>query len=336
MPASRLACLNLFVVAASVLAPGFLIHGQERPTGDPSIIDPDAALETLFEGEYRTEGPAVGFDGSVYFVDLKMEAGGTIWRLDPRSGHASVLLRPSGFAAGLEVDPEGNLLIAEAAWGGGRRISRLDIKSGEVGAVTDSFEGKPYHSTNDLTLDDAGRIYFTESDYVGPGDLLYHSGSGVYRVDPDGTVERVIGLANRPNGIAVSPDQRTLYVGMNRFDVLANRAILAYDLTKDGDVRFRSILARMGRETGQLYDGMAVDEDGNLYVALFSTRSETGVRVFRPDGEQVAFIPTPAPATNVVFGSGEDANSVYITADNGLYRVRVRRRGYHPPWRYPR
>ena len=133
-----------------------------------------------------------------------------------------------------------------------------------------------------------------------------------------------------PNGIMVSPDQRTLYVGMNRYDSLGNGAILAYDLAQDGSVEFRSILAIQKAEDQHLADGMAVDVDGNLFVALFSDQARTGIAVFSPAGEQLAFIPTPGPATNVTFGLGSDASSLYITAGSALYRFPVKRRGYHP------
>ena len=232
----------LSTVSALLAAPNFGIHGQEKPTGDPSILDPTSELEVLFMGEFRTEGPSIGFDGTIYFVDFDLGSGGRLWRFDPKSGEASVFRVPSGFATGTAIDPDGNLLTAEYAFGGGRRISRMDLVSNETTAVTDSYEGRPYNGANDLVLDEAGRIYFTEVDYAGSDEDTAHRGSGVYRVDPDGTVHRIIADAGMPNGILVSPDQRTLYVGKNEFDTLGNGAILAYDLAADGSVQFRSVL----------------------------------------------------------------------------------------------
>ena len=275
----------------------------------------------------------MGFDGTIYFVDLDIARGGSIWRYDPRTKQASVLRSPSGVAAGSAIDPKGNLLTAELASGGGRRITLTEIETGQTSLVVDKYDGKPLHGVNDLVLDSIGRIYFTEYALLGPGDVLYRRGSGVYRIDPGGTLKRIIDDASVPNGIAVSPDQHTLYVGTNRFDVLGNGAILAYDLSAEGEVRFRSVMVRYDAASLQLADGMDVDVDGNLYVALFSTRGKTGIAIYAPNGAERAFIPTPGPATNVTFGLGPDAKSLYITASTGLYRLIVRRPGYHPGWR---
>jgi gluconolactonase len=130
----------------------------------------------------------------------------------------------------------------------------------------------------------------------------------------------------------ISPDQRTLYVGTNEFDVLGTRAILAFDLAEDGSAEFRSVLVFLEAETQRSFDGMAVEVDGNLYVAQFSQQAATGIAVYGPGGEQLGFIPTPGPATNVTFGLGSDATSLYVTAGNGLYRIAVKRKGYHPSW----
>jgi gluconolactonase len=212
----------------------------------------------------------------------------------------------------------------------------MNLETGEQTTITDRFGEERYGAVNDLALDNSGRIYFTENDYMGPEEIPDPHPPGVYRVDPDGRVHRIIRDAGAPNGIMVSPDQRTLYVGMNRYDSLGNGAVLAYDLAENGDVEFRSILAVQKPEDQQLADGMAIDVDGNLFVALFSDEARTGIAVFSPDGEQLAFIPTPGPATNVTFGLGSDATSLYITAGGSLYRFPVKRWGYHPTWRSPR
>jgi gluconolactonase len=319
-----------------LLIPGPTLFGQEGPAGDPSILDNTADLEVLFEGEGRLEGPSIGRDGTIYFVEIDPSLSGRIWHLPQGTKEASVLLAPSGLAVGSAINPDGNLLTAEYSLGGGRRISCLDLPTGEQTTVTDRFEGKRYGAANDLVLDDLGRIYFTENPNMGPQGILDPHPLGIYRVDPDGEVHRVIQDAGMPNGIMVSPDQRTLYVGMNEYDSLGNGAILAYDLAEDGSVEFRSILATQKAEDQQLADGMAVDVDGNLYVALFSQSARAGIAVFGPDGDQLAFIPTPGPATNVTFGLGSDATSLYITAGSSLYRFPVKRRGYHPSWRSPR
>jgi gluconolactonase len=293
-----------------------------------AVIPPAATLELIADVGIRTEGPAFAPDGRLYFVDLDIPNGGRIWRWDPNTNQTSVLVAPSGVAAGLAIGPDGNLYTAEVASGGGRRIGRIELGSGSSSTIADSYQGRPIHGANDLVFDHAGRLYFTEYVLLGREDVLHREGSGVYRVEPDGTVSRLVADAGKPNGIAISPDQRTLYVGSNRFDVLNARAILAYDLGADGRVQFRKVLVRYPPE--QLPDGMAVDSDGNLYVAIFSGRP--GVAVYDSTGVEIGFAPTPGPATNVTFGRGDESNALYITAATGVYRLTVNRRGHHPPW----
>jgi gluconolactonase len=148
-------------------------------------------------------------------------------------------------------------------------------------------------------------------------------------VHPDGRIERVIQNAGLPNGIAISPDQRTLYVGAWRMDMFDTRALLAFDLNPDESVAFRQTLVRY--EAGDGPDGMATDVDGNVWVAIHSTTGRTGVAVYNPDGEELAFIPTPEPAKNVAFGRGDARRILYITAGQSLYRIPVLKDGYELP-----
>ena len=321
---------SIVSLAALVLWPAIALAQEDRSSR--SVVAAAAELELLTDVGVRTEGPVAAADGSIYFVDLDIPNGGRIWRWDSSSREARVFRVPSGVAAGLAIDRDGNLLTAEVASGGGRRVGRLSLASGISSTIVDSFGGRLIHGANDLVLDEGGRIYFTEYVLLGPTDVLHRQGSGVYRIDPDGTVQRIIADAGTPNGIAVSPDQRTLYVGSNRFSVLNNKAILAYDLSEDGRVQFRSVLVEY--PPSDTPDGMAVDQDGNLYVAMFSGR--LGVAIYNAQGQPLGFVPTPGPATNVTFGLGNDERSLYITANTGLYRLRMERAGYHPTWRHPR
>jgi gluconolactonase len=325
MQPTRLVVLS----AAAVLLGTIPASGQVAEPLRRDLIAPGVDLELLADVGIRTEGPVAAPDGSIYFVDLDIPDGGRIWRWDPVRREARPFREPSGVAAGLAIGRDGHLLTAEVASGGGRRIGRIPLPSGAPSTIMDAFDGRPIHGANDLVLDEAGRIYFTEYALLGPTDVLHRQGSGVYRVDPDGTIERIVADAGRPNGIAVSPDQRTLYVGSNRFDVLGNTAVLAYDLSAEGRARFREVLVRY--PSSHLPDGMAVDRQGNLYVAMFA--GARGVAVYDPTGRELGFIPTPGPATNVAFGLGEDDRSLYITAGTGLYRMRGERHGYHPSWR---
>lgn len=317
---------------ALVVAPQLLL-GQ-------AIVAPSATLERLFGDGFFTEGPAPAPDGSVYFSDITFvkasgNQAGHIWRWDPRSGTTTVFRSPSGMANGIAFDAAGRMVVAEGAGFGGRRITRTDMQTGKSVILAGLFNGRPFNSPNDLALDARGRIYFTDPRYVGD-EPVEQPVQGVYRIDPDGRVSLVVADAGKPNGIAVSPDQATLYVAANdngSFGELppgaaaapGRRALLAYDLAPDGSAKFRRTVVDFA-PAGP--DGIAVDRDGNIYCALQGERP--GIHVFSPAGKELAYIPTPESPTNVKFGRGAEAQTLFITAGKSLYRIRVERSGYYP------
>src|SRR5262249_59465095 len=121
---------------------------------------------------------------------------------------------PSGMWNGLKFDADGNLLAAEGADFGGRRVTRTDMKTGKSYIIAGLFDDKPFNSPNDLTIDEKGRIYFSDPRYLGH-EPIDQPVQAVYRIDPDGSVHRIITDAGKCNGVAVSPDQKTLYVVSN-------------------------------------------------------------------------------------------------------------------------
>jgi gluconolactonase len=228
--------------------------GQETVIGDTSVVVPGSQVELLFDGAFFTEGPAVGPDGSVYFSDITvtfqtdMQAG-NIWRFDPQTGEASIFRSPSGMSNGIIFDLEDRMVVAEGADFGGRRITRTDLGTGRSEIVAGLFGGRPFNAPNDLTVDEQGRIFFTDPRYFGH-EPIEQPIMGVYRIDPDGTIALVVTDADQPNGILVSPDQHTLYVAAlsnGRFGALppgmsafpGRQALLAYDLDSDGNATFR-------------------------------------------------------------------------------------------------
>ncbi len=316
-----------------LVAPLSVASAQDPATGHPSIIPPGARVELLFDGAYFTEGPAVGPDGSVYFSDITGTAStdmqaGHIWRFDPTSGETVVFRSPSGMANGIIFDHEGRMVVAEGADFGGRRVTRTDMASGKATILAGLYEGHAFNAPNDLAIDEAGRIYFTDPRYFGH-EPVEQPVRGVYRIDPDGAVSLIISDVVMPNGILVSPDQKTLYVAsVFRDDTteLAN-ALLAYDLAADGSASFRETVVDFSPEYGP--DGMAVDVDGNLYLAR--PADPMGVFIFAPDGTALGHIPTPESVKNVTFGRNDDSNLLYIAAGGSLYRIRLRKDGYHAP-----
>lgn len=334
-----LVAILLFVSADCLLA---------QPKND--IVPAGAKLELLFDGGVAlTEGCASALDGTIYFSDITfshlskdkrgfMEAG-HIWKFDPKTKKTSVFRSPSGMSNGIKFDAAGDMIIAEGADFGGRRLIKTDMKTGKSYILASHFEGRRLNSPNDITIDEKGRIYFSDPRYLGH-ESIEQAVQAVYRIDLDGKLHRIITDAGKPNGVCVSPDQKTLYVvsndnghtGIERFpkDAPARKglmALLAYDLAADGSAKFRKMLVNYAPQDGP--DGLCADVKGNLYVAV---RDETrpGIYVYSPEGKELAYIKTEIP-TNVGFGRGDEAKTLYITAGKSLYRIGLNVAGYQLP-----
>lgn len=307
---------------AALGAPMSGCSGAPEPAA--SAREVEAAAAVAF-----TEGPTVDADGTVYFTDI---TNNRILRMFP-DGEVATFRQPSNRANGLIFDDQWRLLACEGGDGvtADPRITRTTMETGEVEVLVDRYEGKRLHRPNDLTIDGRGRIYFT--DRPEPGHGPDRTGvHGVYRIDPDGTVERILTEPEvvRPNGVVVSPDDRTLYVIEADQSAGGARMIRAYDLAEDGAVSNMRVFHDF--HPGRSGDGMTIDSEGNLYVAAGLHRlrgtSETldtpcGVHVFSPDGELLELIPIPEDTiTNCAFG-GPDLRTLYVTAGKTLYRVRT-------------
>jgi sugar lactone lactonase YvrE len=326
-----------------------------RPTGE-SIVSPDAKLEWLYTRDFPirgglTEGPAVAPDGSIYFTDIPLgEDRGQILRFNPVTRQTAAFSIDSGKANGLIFDREGRLIACEGSDQGGRRVSRWNIKTGERETLTDNFQGKKFNAPNDVCLDAQGRIYFTDPRYLGDEKReLDHR--AVYRIDADGKVSEFTRQVSKPNGIAISPDGKTLYLadhdnGTDKIDPtkpkpkLGPMAIYAFPIDSQGKVAGeRRTLVDFGDQPG--CDGMCVDAAGHIYITARSPK-RPGVLVIDPTGKEVAFIPT-GPAnqpmdgsatlvgmpSNVEFGIGDEAHVLYVTIDVSLYRIPLKTKGYH-------
>ena len=320
------------------------------PAFGQNAFPPGARAEIIFTGQGETEGVTSAPDGKIYFSDITLSRvvrddrgftqGGHIWRHDPATGETTLFRSPSCKSNGLEFDAQGNLIACEGADFGGRRVSRTDMKSGLCTILSATFDGRPYNAPNDLATDARGRIYFTDPKYVGP-EALEQPVMGVYRIDPDGKVTRIITDAGKPNGILVSPDQRTLYVvcndnGSEGVDALLDAAhkppplrrgtmaLLAYDLREDGGATFRKVLVDYAPEAGP--DGLTCDSLGHLFVACRSEK-RPGVGVYDAEGKELDFLDLSPPPTNVSFGRGADAGTLYITSGASLHRVKTLRKG---------
>jgi gluconolactonase len=289
---------------------------------DPEPFPKAAKLEKLWgDGEF-TEGPCLGPDGCVYFSDI----GNRIMKFDPAGGKTTLFRDPSGRSNGLKFDAAGRLVACEGANTGGNRRISVTEKDGTVKTLADKYAGKRFNSPNDLTIDAKGRIYFTDPRYVGdePREL---DTEAVYRIDPDGKVTQVIKDVQKPNGIVISPDHKTLYLADSNNDPKGHRLLLSYPLQDDGTAGVPKKLHDFGADRG--IDGMTVTADSRIVAAAGKDKT-AGVYVFTPDGKQVAFLPTPEDPSNCCFG-GDGLKTLYVTAGKSLYRVEANVSGVRPP-----
>jgi gluconolactonase len=305
---------------------GCLFIAAPRIATAQDFLAPGAKLEKV-AGELRfSEGPAWHPDGYLLFEDIPRDR---IMKLD-EDGKVSVFREPSGHSNGLAFDKEGRLIAAEGnSTGGGRRISRTE-KAGKVVTLADRYNGKRLNSPNDLAIDAAGRIYFTDPRY-GSQDGVEQDKESVYRIDPDGKLTRIIDSVSRPNGIAVSIDQKTLFVADNR-EGGAKRVLMAFDLSSDGSATNGRVLHDFG--SGRGIDGMTLDSAGRIW-ATAGSKEKAGVHVFEVNADRttaklLTFVNTPEDPTNCTFG-GHGRDVLYITTATSLFRIRTSVKGVASP-----
>lgn len=345
LPAALAALAVLLNAVASLPA-------ADLPPTQHEYVAAGAKLELLFDGCCAlSEGVAAAPDGTMYFSDITFshkcrdEQGaiqaGHIWKFNPKTKETTIYRSPSGMSNGLKFDALGRLIAAEGADYGGRRVVRTDLTTGRTWIVAAEFEGRRLNAPNDITIDERGRIYFSDPRYLGH-EPVEQPIMSVYRIDTDGSLHRIITDAGKPNGVCVSPDQKTLYVvsndngsfGIERVPETTptfkgRMALLAYDLSADGGATFREVLVDYAPQDGP--DGLVVDREGNLYVAVRDV-TRPGICVYSPQGKELAYIETELP-TNVGFGRGAESRTLYITAGTSLYRIGVKKEGYQLPER---
>lgn len=283
-----------------------------------------------------TEGPAVDKDGTVYFSDIQNNR---IMKLSP-DGDLSTFRSESGRANGNIFDAEGRLVTCEGAEfgpGGGRKLTRTNLATGEIQTLTDRFEGKRYNSPNDVCIDTQGNIYFT--------DPLYDDGKrereleveAIYCLDTEGEVRRVLSQPEiqKPNGIAITSDNKTLYVVDSNPKEGGNRKIWAFTLSAPGVVEEQRLVYDFAPGRGG--DGMRIDQNGNLWIAAglnvstgtgYSASAPAGIYVVTAEGELLGRIPIPEDkVTNLTFGP-PDCRTLYVTSGRNLYRIPIAVSGY--------
>jgi len=300
---------GLGLIVAVPLAIASLPALAQPSDGIPGVVAPGAAAELVQEGFVFTEGPLGTADGGLYFSDIRVNR---VFYLDA-GGKISVARENTNGANGLALTRDGELLFAE---GDGKRISKRN-KDGSITTVTEGPTGVPLLAPNDLLVDAKGGIYFTDP---GPRPVVPGRPTYVYYL-PSGAKQPILldGNVARPNGLTLTRDGTTLIVN----DTL-NPTVFAYDVQPDGTVKNKRAFAQLhdipaGKESGA--DGMAIDRDNRVYVTTV-----TGVQVLDAKGQYLGTIKVGRQPANAAF-AGADKQTLYITAREGLYRVRLLAKG---------
>jgi gluconolactonase len=298
------------------------------------LIPRGAKLEKLAEGFIWTEGPVwVKKGGYLLFSDIPRNAVNK-WQ---EGKEVSVFLKPSGYTGakprggkpgdepgsnGLVLDPEGRLVLCQH---GDRQVMRIE-PDGKKTVLASRYLGKRLNSPNDAVFKSNGDLYFTDPPYGLPKgwddparELDF---CGVYRVSAkDGSLTLLTKAMSRPNGIALSPDEKTLYVANSD----PERAVwMAFDVKEDGTLGkgrvFFDATKWVGKERPGLPDGMKVDQKGNLFAT-----GPGGVLVFAPDGTHLGTVATGVPTANCAFGG--DGTVLYVAANHWICRIQTSTKG---------
>jgi gluconolactonase len=312
------------------------VQGASIRRADPALdklIAPNARIEKLASGFQFTEGP-MWHKGELWFSDLRANKiysvspqGKLTLRLDRAGGVDSFDSRYYRGSNGIVPSPDGGLLVAQHS---GHRIIKVDDKM-QVTSFLDKFEGKPLSSPNDMVYARDGGLYFSDPPY-------FYADPVSGKVDPDkapgkvqatnnvyhyknGKLTAVIRDLPRPNGIALSPDGKTMYVANTENP----KALWRYDVRPDGTVTNKRLFANWNSDSRVgLPDGVKVDIAGNVYAS-----GPGGIRILSPQGKELGQINLPEDAANLAFG-GADQKTLYITASTGIYRVNLNVAGMKP------
>jgi gluconolactonase len=292
-----------------------VVLGNAARGGDgdkPSAgIGPTGKIIKLHTGFIFTEGPAPDRHGNVYFSDIPNER---IHKVD-KDGTLSIFREKSNRSNGLKVNARGGIVACEVAG----RVVAISPDGKNVRVLADKFNDKPFNAPNDLVIDKQGGVYFTDPAF-GAAKPLPQGKTCVYYIAPGGKVTRVVDDLNNPNGVMLSPDEKTLYVIPT-----GPAEMMAYPVESPGSVGrgrvFGTLQGRDGKK-GTGGDGCTIDAKGNLYVT-----SQIGVQVFDPAGKFQGNIAFPEQPANVAFG-GPDMKTLYVTARSSLYTAPMEAKGH--------
>ena len=318
------------VLSAALSLPPIAAGAQTTPppaptaTATPAIAGVAAAgtpVEVIKSGFTGTEGPIGLPDGSLIFTETQANR---ITRIDKDTNQTSTFLESTNGSNGLGFDAKGRLISVQTV-PGQTRIGVIYPK-GAVATLTDNFEGKPYGRPNDLVVAKNGAVYFSEP---GPNATPGQPPSppplppAVYYVSPAGRVSRVADGIERPNGVMLSADEKTLYVNNTSGEYL-----LDFDVTPDGSLGARRNFAKYSKVTtspagvNSGADGLAIDAEGRVYAA-----TAAGVEVISAQGQTLGVIPVSLAPQNIAF-AGADKKTLYIVGRGAAFKVRLLTAGY--------
>jgi gluconolactonase len=297
-----------------------------------AIVPKDWKIEKLAEGFGWAEGPIwVKSGGYLLFTDVP---GNKMWKWSEKGG-LEKFLDPSGAANpdmniwreaganGLAILDRNTILVADT---GSRGIQKLDLKSKKKTPVAMSFEGKKFASPNDVTRMKNGVLFFTDPPYgfkkFDDAPEIEIKFNGVYRMGADGKVTAIEKELHRPNGVALSPDERTLYVSQSE---PTKAIIMAYTLDAGGNVTgkklFHDATDLVAKDAPGLPDGLTVAADGTVF-----TSAPGGILVLSKEGKRLGRINDGKPTANCKFG--DDGKTLYLTSQNMLARIRLNIAGF--------
>jgi gluconolactonase len=308
-----------FITLGAVVAAASLVAGQE-PAASPFLIKDEAAMAKCVDTATATvtklgggmkfiEGPVwlgSGEKAQLIFSDIPANE----LKKWTAKGGVETFRTPSANTNGNTTDLKGLLVSAEHS---GRRISCTDA-GGEVKTVVDAYQGKKFNSPNDVVVKSDGSVWFTDPPYgLGKDGVKEQEGNFVFRHDPKSGATAIVSKEhNMPNGLAFSPDEKTLYVA----DSGKPHNILAYDVKDDGTLSAGRVFATIDKGGP---DGIRVDAAGRVWSS-----AGDGVHIFAPgDGHLIGKILCPEAPANLCFG-GPDGQTLFMTARTGLYSIPVR------------
>jgi gluconolactonase len=291
-------------IVGCVASLAFPVLGQSQ-VGIPGVLADGVVAELIQEGFTDVEGPVGAADGSVYFSDRKPDR---TYHVDS-NGKVTIYRENTNAGNGLAFSPDGAMIVAE---GSGKRISRIG-HDGQITTLTEGRDRKPLINPNDLIVDAKGGIYFTEFGAAPGGPDIV---SCLYYLPPGARQPLIVDESvPRPNGLVLTNDGKTLLVDSSTSDT-----VFAYDVQSDGTAKNRRTFAQLHDVPAGVNsrgDGMAIDREGRVYVT-----TAFGIQVFDAGGKYLGKFSAPRRTANLAF-AGPDKRTLYLTAEEGLYRIRM-------------